>query len=94
MNIRGVMSKIHDVKRHFVNNDADILGLVETFLKSNDRPANLSKNLSWVGKCRKISSCKGGIGMCMKSNITVLDDNLLNSKEDTLERLWVLMPLN
>ena len=79
------MSKIHDVNRHFVNNDADIFGLVETFLKSNDRPANLSKNLSWVGKCRKTNSCKGGIGMCMKSNITVLDDNLLNSKDDTLE---------
>jgi hypothetical protein len=32
--------------------------------------------------------------MCMKSNITVLDDNLLNSKDNTLERLWVLMRLN
>ena len=32
--------------------------------------------------------------MYMKSNITVLDDNLLNSKDDTLERLWVLMRLN
>jgi hypothetical protein len=92
LNIRGVLSKIHDVNRHFVNNDADIFGSVETFLKSNDHPAKLSKNLSWVGKCRKISSCNGGIGM--KSNITVLDDNLLNSKEDTPERLWVLMRLN
>ena len=42
------MSKIHDVNRHFVNNDADILGLVETFLKSNDRLVKLSKHLSWV----------------------------------------------
>ena len=30
----------------------------------------------------------------MKSNITVSDDNLLNSKDNTLERLWVLMRLN
>ena len=56
LNIRGIMSKIHDVNRHFVNNNANILGLVETFLKSNYRPAKLSKNLSWVGKCRKTNS--------------------------------------
>jgi hypothetical protein len=47
---------------------------------------NFIKKLSWVGKYRKTNSCNGGIGMCMESNITVLDDNLLNSKDDTLER--------
>ena len=78
------MSKINDVNRHLVNNDADIMGLGETFLKYNDRPTKLSKNMSWVGKFRKTNSFKGGIGMCMKSNIAVLDDHLPNSNDDTL----------
>jgi hypothetical protein len=80
------MSKIHDINRHFVNNDGDILGLVETFLKSNDRPVKFYKKIVVGCKYRKTNSCNGGIGMCMESNITVLDDNLLNSKDDTLER--------
>ena len=45
LKIRGVMSKIHDINRHFVNNDGDILGLVETFLKSNDRPVKFYKKI-------------------------------------------------
>jgi len=92
LNIRGIMSKIHDVNRHFVNNDADILGLVETFLKSNDRPVKLSKNLSWVGKCRKTNSCKGGIGMYMKSNITALittSHKVCLNREDTIFAIYI-----
>ena len=42
---------------------------------------NFIKNLSWVGKYRKTNSRNGGIGMCMESNITVLDDNLFNSRQ-------------
>ena len=34
--------------------------------------------------------CKGDIGICLNSVFPVLDDNLLNSKLDEHERLWIL----
>ncbi|CAG2253445.1 unnamed protein product [Mytilus edulis] len=64
--------------------------MAETFLKTNERPAKLDDTYTWIGKCRNSGKDKGGIGICLKSDIPVLDDNVLNSKDDNHERLWVL----
>ena len=94
LNVRGIGSKIYEFNRHLELHKSDIFGLVETFLSSNDRPPNLNQNFRWIGKCRSGDTKKGGIGICLRSSITVLDDNLINSQNDMHERLWVLIRLN
>ena len=64
--------------------------MVETFLKTYERPPKLNSKYTWVGKCRKSDKGKGGIGLCLNSDFPLLDDNLLNSKLDEHERLWNL----
>ena len=68
--------------------------MVESFLSSDDKPPRLDKSYRWVGKCRKNGLKKGGVGLCLKSDIMILDDNLNNSQHDEYERLWVLVRLN
>ena len=68
--------------------------LVETFLKTDNKPRDLHAKYRWIGKCRKLSKDKGGIGICINDKVTVLDLNLVGSKEDGFERLWVLTRIN
>jgi hypothetical protein len=68
--------------------------LVETFLKIDNKPRDLHTKYRWTGKCRKLSNDKGGIGICINDKVTVLDVNLVGSKEDGFERLWVLTRIN
>jgi hypothetical protein len=60
------------------------------FIKLNDKPRDLHSDFNWIGKCRTQSKGKGGIGICVNSDIKILDDNLINSQCDTFERLWIL----
>jgi hypothetical protein len=59
LNVRGLSSEIHEINNHICKESASIFGMVETFLKTDERPP-------------------------------VLDDNILNSRLDEHERLWIL----
>jgi hypothetical protein len=68
---------------NIADNSADMLCLAETFLKGNDKPRDLHSDFNCIGKCRTQSKVKGGIGICVNSDIKILDDNLINSQCDT-----------
>ena len=57
-------------------------------------PSNLDKDYLWIGKCRKGKKTRGAIGLCVSCEISVLDDNLHGSKDDSFERLWSLVRIN
>lgn len=67
----------------------DIIAIVET-RRNDDHPvSNLHNDYSWIGKNR-LNGMGGGIGfLCNSKSVSVMDDNLLNSKTDTFERLWI-----
>ncbi len=94
LNVRGISSKIHEFNKHILDENVDIFGCVETFLSSNNKPSKLDKNFKWVGKSRSKPASKGGIGLCIKSEIPLIDENLLKSMDDKFERLWVSTRLN
>lgn len=87
-------SKVHEVNKHITDNSVDIYCLVETFLRRNDKHRYLHSDFDWIGKCRTQSKCKGGIGICVNSDIKILDDNRINSQCDTFERRWILCRIN
>ena len=66
-----------------------IVGLAET-RRNVDHPVTLlHPHYNWIGKDRNNRS-GGGIGIMYNTkSVTILDDNLLNSKTDDFERLWV-----
>lgn len=49
---------------------------------------------TWIGKARKLGDKKsgGGIGLLIRNcnEVHILNDNILNCRDDSLERLWVL----
>jgi hypothetical protein len=49
---------------------------------------NIDNDYQWVGKRRKGNKTKGGIGVCVSRELTILDENLTDSKTDSFERLW------
>ena len=67
----------------------DIVALTET-KRNDDHPvSNLHHNYNWIGKNRS-NGRGGGIGFIYNSkSISVIDDNLLNSKADNRERMWI-----
>ena len=87
-------SKIHELNKHLQDHDVQVFGLVETFCTNDSRPPSLDANYVWVGKRRNNTKDKGGIGLCIKSGLPILDDNLLNSRLDAFERLWILTRIN
>jgi len=93
-NLRGLKSKNLDVKHFITSNNIQITGLVETFLKEHDQVK--IKGYNWVGKNRKkdFKKSQGGIGFLIKDNIQIVDDNVLESKIDSYERLWIKVQLN
>ena len=94
LNIRGLSGKVHELNQHLTNEKISVFGLAETFLKDDNRPPNLDKDYSWIGKSRKGAKSKGGLGLCISHDVTILDENLLGSKTDSFERLWSLVRLN
>jgi hypothetical protein len=67
----------------------DIIALVET-KRSADHPVlEIHNDYQWIGKNRQ-SRNGGGIGFLYNTKtVSVIEDNLLNSKYDSLERLWI-----
>lgn len=88
-NIRGVKSKRYELCNFVKSNNVDVLGLVETFLK-DDESLNI-KGYNWVGKNRPtdVKKSQGGIGLLIKDNVKILDDNVLGTRSDNYERTWV-----
>ena len=80
------------MNKHLEDNSPDILSLAEAFLRSDDKPKLLHTGYNWFGKCRKSVKDKGGIGICVKTDFPILDENL-NSSDD-FERCWILGRLN
>jgi hypothetical protein len=85
LNIRGIKSKVN---KHISDNSVDIFCLAETFLRGNDKPRDLHSDFNWIGKCRTQSKGKGGI--CVNSDITILDDNLINSQRSSVCGFYVV----
>ena len=94
LNIRGLSSKINELNRHLTSQNVSVFGIAESFLKSDERPFDLDNKYQWIGKCRKGSKSKGGIGLCVSEDVVILDENLVNSKSDSFERLWSLVRIN
>ena len=94
LNIRDLKGKIQEVNKHLEEKSPDVFCLVETFLKTDNKSRDLHDKYRWIGKCRKLSKDKGGIGICINDKVTVLDVNLVGSKDDGFERLWVLTRIN
>ncbi|VDH92689.1 Hypothetical predicted protein [Mytilus galloprovincialis] len=46
------------------------------------------------GKCRTGSKDKGGIGICVNSRLKILDENLIDSRDNGFERIWILCRMN
>jgi hypothetical protein len=72
-------SKVHEVNKHISDNSVDIFCLAKLFLGEMINP-DLHSDFNWIGKCRTQSKGKGGIGICVDSDIKILDDNLINSQ--------------
>jgi hypothetical protein len=75
LNIRGLNGKIQEVNKHLEEKSPDVFCLVETFLKTDNKPRDLHAKYRWIGKCRKLSKDKGGIGICINDKVTVFDVN-------------------
>jgi hypothetical protein len=63
-------------------------------LRSDDKPKLLCADYNLFGKCRKSVKDKGGIGICVKPDFPMLDENLNSSRDDDFERFWILGRLN
>jgi hypothetical protein len=60
------------------------------FVRGNDKPRDLHSDFNWIGKCRTQSKGKGGIGICVNSDMTILDDNLINSQRSSVCGFYVV----
>ena len=87
-------SKVHDLNQYLISENISIFGVAESFLYNDNLPSNLDKDYLWIGKCRKGEKTRGGIGLCVSRDISVLNDNLHGSKDDSFERLWSLVRIN
>jgi hypothetical protein len=94
LNIRGFNSKVRELNRVSDRDNVDFIGLAETFLRSNSRPTKLDDRYEWIGKCRSNGKGKGGLGMCISNRVTILDENLIKSRDDHFERFWMLLKIN
>lgn len=69
----------------------DIVAVAESKRNSDHIVSDLHKDFKWIGKNRS-KNRGGGIGFIYKSNnVSVINDDLLNSKDDHFERLWILI---
>ena len=73
-----------------------VFAVVETFLTKETPICNVNQDYQWIGKNR-ISSQKqagGGVGFFVRKEHEVLDDNVLQSGDDALERLWIKVKIS
>ncbi len=67
----------------------DIIALTETRRNENNIVTDLKENYKWIGKDR-INGKGGGISfLYTEKYVTVTNDNLLSSSDDSYERLWI-----
>ena len=76
------------------HNALDIIALAET-KRNNDHPViELHNDYQWIGKNR-VSGNGGGVGFMINTKkVSVLEDNLLSSQTDEIERLWISVKVN
>lgn len=93
-NVRGCKSKLYEIEKLCHDKSIKIFGLAETFLK-NEELLHI-QDYKWIGKGRSGSEKKGGggVGFLVKDDITILDDNFVNSKCDDFERIWIKVGYN
>lgn len=70
--------------------------MTETFHRDDGCAPNIHPHYQWVGKARSEGYKKsgGGLGFLIHSNVDICDDNVLNSKQDNFERLWVSVKMH
>ena len=85
-NVNCIKGKVTEIGSFLNKHTIDVFGVVETFLKSH--AAVLIKDYTWIGKNRDRKG-GGGIGILVSNNIDIIDDNVLNSNADEIERLWI-----
>ena len=77
------------MKDVLTRNHFDIIGLTETKRNPDHPVTEIHKDYAWIGKDR-VNGIGGGIGfMYSQKSISIQDDNLLNSRQDEKERLWI-----
>ncbi len=78
------------MKNLLVKHSIDIVAIVESKRDLDHQVTEIADNHIWIGKNRADESKGGGVGFFLRSDTTsVLEDNLLGSKEDEYERLWL-----
>ena len=75
--------------KHLLEENRQFIALTETKWNDNHAVTELHNNYNWISKNR--SNGKGGeIGFMYKSkNVSLNENNLLNSRSNGLERLWI-----
>ena len=68
-----------------------VYGITETFFNDYRLFSAIPDNYICIGKNRptqeKRSGC--GIGFIIHNSVSVVDDNICNSKNDNMKRLWI-----
>lgn len=83
------MVKQKQVKQLLYDKTLDIIAITESKRNTDHPVIELHRDYKWIGKDR-VNGIGGGVGFLLNSkSISVNDDNLLGSKTDTLERLWI-----
>ena len=66
-----------------------LIGMTEPFQHNNNSLDNFHPDYTWIGNARKYDNKKGdcGIGLLMHNTTKVQNENILNTMDDTFERL-------
>ena len=78
---------LYEIPRFFKDNQVNIFGIVEMFLK-NEKQIN-NDGFMWIGKNRKGTKDGGGIGLLIFDDIDILDGNAYDTADDDFERIWI-----
>ncbi len=68
-----------------------VLAVTETFFSDENHICTVNKDYEWIGKNRvpDIKQSGGGVGFFVRKDLNIIDNNALQSAEDSLERLWI-----
>ena len=83
---RVTKPRLYDIRRFVKSHNIDIFGIAETWLSHEERIH--VNGFNWVGKNRS-GKKGGGTGFLISDKVTIIDDDLCNSKLDDFERLWL-----
>ena len=89
-NVQGFgLSKQIQIEQVLNENRFDIVAIAESKRDQDHPVSHLHSEYKWIGKNR-VHKQGGGIGFLYNSNtVSINNDDLLNSKCDSLERLWI-----